>query len=155
MYKVHFLAFPIGMIFAVILSNPQKILSLLSLSKPLHTFFKTALILLLSWVISYTAIHSGIGESLKVEHYTSLITTIAVIFWCLLLPIKSEFLMLMGIYSYEIYLIHWPIISRHDFLYKNLPPFLATLVYLLFFLGVSMIANKLGKYLTTAVSNRR
>ena len=49
---------------------------------------------------------------------------------------------LWGIYSYEIYLLHWPLMYRFDFVYKILPPALATCLYLFIFIGLGMVLQR-------------
>jgi len=46
---------------------------------------------------------------------------------------------LIGTYSYEMYLLHWPLLSRYDFLYRTLPASLATFAYLALFIGLGWI----------------
>ena len=60
----------------------------------------------------------------------------------------SSFLIVLGMYSYEIYLIHWPLLSRYDVLYENVPFAVATLLYLGIFL-------MLGYVLHSAVTRMR
>ena len=48
-----------------------------------------------------------------------------------------------GLYSYEIYLWHWPIMYHYDFLYRFMPVWLATILYLVFFIGLGWAVSKL------------
>jgi peptidoglycan/LPS O-acetylase OafA/YrhL len=57
----------------------------------------------------------------------------------------SKFLTLVGEYSYEIYLIQWPIMYRYDFLYKNLPASLATVLYIFVFIGIGIVIKTICK----------
>lgn len=139
LYKLHFLAFPLGIIFGILQTSKYKITSLIQGVNP---FLRYVLVAFLLLSISYTAIHSGIGEGTMIEQLISLITMTSVIFIILFLPFKSEFLILLGIYSYEIYLIQWPLLYRYDFLYKYLPASLATLLYLLVFIAISFCIKK-------------
>ncbi len=140
LYKLHFLAFPIGMFFAILESGRFKVSSLV---KSTHPVLKIILSILLLASISYTAINSGVGERTMIEQFISLITMISFIFIVLLLPFKSGFLALLGIYSYEVYLIQWPILYRYDFIYKYLPAWISTLLYLALFLGISWVMKKI------------
>lgn len=149
LYKVHYLAFPAGLVFATLLQSPLKTkLANLNLDKKLAWIFKLLAMAVLVYIIGYTAIHSGIGENLKAEQQTSLITMFALVILTMLKPIQSQLLVLLGIYSYEIYLIQWPLMYRFDFLYKYLPPSLATLLYLLVFIAFGLLLNKLLKLRT-------
>lgn len=64
---------------------------------------------------------------------------VALFFWK---PWKNTFLSIFGLYSFEIYLIHWPLISRYDFLFHALPVWLATLLSFVYLLGLSMLIQK-------------
>jgi peptidoglycan/LPS O-acetylase OafA/YrhL len=58
-------------------------------------------------------------------------------------PLGILFLIWLGIYSFEIYLLHWPLLSRYNFLFKFLPAGLATFLYLPILLGLAYLMNKL------------
>ncbi len=62
-------------------------------------------------------------------------------------PFTSRFLAMLWLFSYEIYLIHWPLISRYDPFFAFLPTGVATLLWipLLVFLwwGLSTFFKKL------------
>jgi peptidoglycan/LPS O-acetylase OafA/YrhL len=55
----------------------------------------------------------------------------------------SVLLHLFGVYSYEIYLLHWPLISRYDPLYALLPAWLATLAWLAVFIACSWVVRRM------------
>lgn len=131
LYKLHILAFPLGIIFAVLQNGKYKITDLIKNTNPTLRYVLTLLLIL---SISYTAIHSGVGEATRVEQFISLITMISFIFVVLFLPFKSKFLITLGIYSYEIYLIQWPLLYRYDFLYKFFPASFSTLFYIIIFI---------------------
>lgn len=146
LYKVHYLAFPLGMMFAALLQSPLK--NKLKLSLPTNQTvwaLRFLLIAALLYIIGFTAINSGIGVNLRAEQQASLITMFALVILIMLKPIQSNLLILFGIYSYEIYLIQWPLMYRFDFLYKYIPASLATLVYLLVFIMLGFILTKLIK----------
>lgn len=141
LYQLHILAFPLGMGFAVLLEHISKV----NWTSMIFQILKPALIILLAFVVGYTAIHSGIGESLDKEQLISLVTVSALIGIVLLKNFQSRFLIILGIYSYEIYLIQWPLAYRYDFLYKFLPASVATLVYLGLYILLAIGLNKLVK----------
>ena len=144
LYKLHLLAFPLGMVLALTVKTNllKKLIKLPTIRRGSlghHLAFVLMVVL-----VSYTAIYSGVGEGLRKEQLISLIITGTWIGIFLLKPFRFNFLTLLGVYSYEIYLIHWPILYRYDFLYKMLPPFLATFIYLFFFIGISFLVQKLA-----------
>lgn len=151
LYKLHILAFPLGMIFALVAGGAggrflQGLLSFLNgeLFKEgrRSIFFRFTLILLLSAVFIYTSFNSGVGEDKVKEQTISLVTTFSLVFIFLLKDIKFKFLNIFGEYSYLIYLIHWPLMYRYDLLYKNLPPSIATVAYLLLFIILGILLQK-------------
>jgi peptidoglycan/LPS O-acetylase OafA/YrhL len=139
LYKLHFIAFPIGITFAILQNSKYRLTSLI---KGVNPFLRYVLVFFLVLSISYTAIHSGVGEKTTIEQSISLITMASFIFIVLLFPYHSKVLGIFGIYSYEIYLIQWPVLYRYDFLYKYFPAGIATVLYLIFFIGVSFLIKK-------------
>lgn len=139
LYKLHFIAFPIGIIFAILQNSKYRLTNLI---KGVNPLLRYVLVLFLVLSISYTAIHSGVGEKTTIEQSISLITMASFIFIVLLFPYHSKLLGIFGIFSYEIYLIQWPVLYRYDFLYKYFPAGIATVLYLIFFIGVSFVIKK-------------
>lgn len=147
LYKLHFAAFPLGVALAVFYCRkddylkyiPLAIKSLAKTVKPAAPFVRILLLIPLIYLFAYTAIYSGVGGDPKIEQSISLLTMfcLTAIFW--LKQIRFKLLEVIGVFSYEIYLIHWPILSRFDFLYRNLPGFLATALYLAVFLALGWI----------------
>lgn len=142
LYKLHYFAFPAGLGFAVLQNSRFKLTSLISGVNPILRLF---LIVPLVLSVAYTAIHSGVGEEVKYEQFISLITMTSFLLIVLLKNIQFRLLMLFGIYSYEIYLIQWPILYRYDFLYKFFPAYIATFLYLGVFLGIGYLMKKLTR----------
>lgn len=142
LYKLHTLAFPLGMLTAVILQiKDQGIIEQgLRFFQPLIKFkiliqgIKYIFLMILLGIFAYTAYHSAVGQGLVKEQGISLVTMFSLVLIFILKKINFRLFNLFGKYSYEIYLIHWPILSRYDLLFKNLPPFLATGIYLMLFL---------------------
>jgi peptidoglycan/LPS O-acetylase OafA/YrhL len=144
LYKVHTLAFPLGVLAAWFFSKERlpKIKNNLLTSK----IFRYFLIIILLVVINYLAFNAGIGEKYYVEQFISIITSLAIILVFSLKKFEFGLFSLFGIYSYEIYLLHWPIMSRYDFLYKFMPAWLATALYLILFLSLGFLLSKIGKW---------
>jgi peptidoglycan/LPS O-acetylase OafA/YrhL len=55
---------------------------------------------------------------------------------------------ILGLYSYEIYLLHWPIMYHYDFLYKYTPAWFATPLYIIIFLGLGFLLKKFSDNIT-------
>jgi peptidoglycan/LPS O-acetylase OafA/YrhL len=149
LYKVHLLSFPLGIAAALLNTkvlkgrniNPFK-------SGVLNNTLKTLSLALLGYIVAYTAINSGVGQDIKIEQLISLVTTFCIVAIFDLLPINFRIFSLFGLFSYEIYLFHWPLIYRYDFLYVAFPAYLATLMYLGVFLVIAIYLNKLIRRFT-------
>jgi peptidoglycan/LPS O-acetylase OafA/YrhL len=55
---------------------------------------------------------------------------------------ESRLLHLFGVYSYETYLLHWPLMSRYDVFYHTLPAWIATIAWLAAFIGLGWMLRK-------------
>jgi len=156
LYKLHFLAFPFGMLFASIFNNNilkiKDRLKILQLGKTVPFFLRFILTLLLTIVFSYTAIHSSIGEKISSEALISLITMTTLVLIVLIKKVQSNLLIVLGEYSYGIYLIQWPLMYRYDFIYKHTPLFLGTLLYIAVFLIIGYVLNRIAKTFTEVSS---
>ena len=137
LYKLHYLAFPLGMLFAYFKDIVLK--QLVALNRFL--IVRYLLLISLSILVGYTAINSGVGDTLWTEQATSLVTVASLLLIFLIKPVQSKFLILLGVYSYEIYLIQWPLMYRFDFIYKYTPAFLGTLLYLGIFIIAGFVLN--------------
>ncbi len=58
---------------------------------------------------------------------------------------QNRFLALFGIYSYELYLIHWPLLSRYDIFFHRFPAWIATILWLIVLLLISYWLQKILK----------
>lgn len=138
LYKVHLIAFPLGMIMASVIHYKDKFKVSTVYPWLRKTGYYLSLILLI-YIAAYTAYHSGVGKSPVTEELTSLITMSSILGIFILKKIEFRLLYIYGIFSYEIYLLHWPILSRYDIFFNWLPAWLAVLLYLLLFLGLGWL----------------
>jgi peptidoglycan/LPS O-acetylase OafA/YrhL len=104
-------------------------------------------LILFSLFFVYTCINSGVGERIRVESFISSLSLLSLVFIFLLKRFQSDLLITFGKYSYEIYLIQWPLMYRYDFIYKYTQPFLGTILYLVAFLVIGYVLNKVIKLL--------
>ncbi len=156
LYKVHLVAFPLGILFAYVL-NRRPSLDLAFLKGSIRYIVYYVALIAAIVVTGYTAIHSGVGKTPFLEESLSLVCMTAIVIIFILKKIESRFLLLCGLYSYEIYLLHWPILQRYDFLFSWLPPWLAVFCYLALFLLlgwglqslVGIIENRKAQVLST------
>ena len=145
LYQLHFVAFPLGMLTALIF-NYQKISNFISRIYA-NNLLRIILLIPLILIFTYYAYYSHIGQGIS-EQIVSLITMFTLVFIFMLTGLNFRLLSLFGVYSYEIYLIHWPILSRFDFLYKFLPGSLATILYLIFFLTLGFGLQKSDEFIS-------
>lgn len=144
-YQVHMLAFPLGILAAAYLQKPKSILfEIQKIYSRFERYLYHILIIGLSILIGYLAIHSNVGALPHIEEATSLFTMFVII--ALFIVKKREFKVfsLFGFFSYEIYLFHWPLLYRYDFLYTHMPPWIATILYLGVFIGIAYVLKKLS-----------
>lgn len=149
LYSIHLLAFPLGMLIASLYYEPSNFLN--SIIVRVRSWFKDfkkigywlSVIILLA-LVGYTAYYSNIGGGFM-EELTSLITMSALIILFLIKKINFGFFYIFGVYSYEIYLLHWPILYRHEIFYRFAPAWLATALYLLLFLLLGLGLKKVSE----------
>lgn len=151
LYKVHIIAFPLGVLAAWLITK-VKPGTLGRLSQGWRAVGYYAVLVILLAIFVYANIDSGIGQSASQEQWMSIIAVLAVAGVFMLKKAEFRLLYWFGLYSYEIYLWHWPIMYRYDFLYPWLPAWLATSVYLVFFLGLGWAAAQVTNKLLGRVS---
>ncbi len=153
LYAVHLIAFPLGMLAAWTISSAR--VRKLELGKRIADMpipSRIIAVTLLAAGISHLAIHSGVGGSITLEQSISIVTMLLVIALLALSRFEFGFFALFGLYSYEIYLFHWPLISRYEVLYQALPPAVATLLYLPLLIGIAVVFQRLCTFVLSRVS---
>ena len=169
MYRIHLVAFPIGMLFASIVAGggnffakfkawvsqgelkvvakgfSEKVISILKNIVSFLLFVASILLFL------YFFSHSGVGRGITVEQTLSILTAISVLIVFLLKKFEIKLLYIFGVYSYEIYLLHWPIMYSYDIFYRFLPAWLATVLYLVFFVGLGLGLQRLSKVIVAKI----
>ena len=146
LYKVHLVAFPLGMIFAYFFAKPAVANFFTKLQEPKKWPLRWLVVIVGSILAVYFASHGDIG--LKTEEMISTITVLSLIAVFSFKRISFPTLYWIGFFSYEIYLLHWPIMYRYDFLFKYVRPCLAMLLYLVIFMGLGWCLQLLTKKLT-------
>jgi membrane-bound acyltransferase YfiQ involved in biofilm formation len=110
--------------------------------KPMNRAAYYVILIVLLFIIGYTAYYSGVGQGPVKEQAISLITMGAIILFFMIKKFEIKALYLFGIYSFEIYLFHWPLLSRYDLFFKWLPGWLALILYLGLFLILAWALNQ-------------
>lgn len=129
MYKLHFLSFPIGMVLAWLFNRPLK----------LTPRWRYAGTIMFTAILAYTLTHTHVGEAWKREAAACITSALLFIGLFVAKPFNNRFLALIGTFSFEIYLFHWPLLYRYDFLYNRLPAGVATLLYLAILVGLGYV----------------
>jgi peptidoglycan/LPS O-acetylase OafA/YrhL len=146
LYEVHLIAFPLGMLAAWFFSLPRNVAVFRKMFiKMRGVLIHPLLISLITILIGYLAIHSGVGERVQMEQSVSMLTMVLIVFLFILKKTEFRLLSLFGLYSYEIYLLHWPLMYRYDILYTHTPGWVATILYLAAFVVLGMALQKLSR----------
>lgn len=98
---------------------------------------------------SWPTLTSILGQGFFVEQLMSIVIMLAFTVIFILKKIDSKFLTMYGVYSYEVYLIHWPLMAKYDIFFVYLPAWAAVIAWLVAFILVSMLLQRL----VTPVSN--
>jgi peptidoglycan/LPS O-acetylase OafA/YrhL len=160
LYYLHSLAFPLGIMAALLYKNPEFRGIIKSTKQTItlqfhriqskwqrifvHNLLYALFIGLLITTIGYFAINSYVGKGLETELMISNLNMVLIIILFLVKKFEFRVFKLFGKYSYEIYLLHWPILYRYDLIYQHLPASLATLLYLALFIILAYLLQKLS-----------
>ena len=98
---------------------------------------------------SWPALTAILGQGFFVEQLMSIVIMLAFTVIFILKKVDSKFLTMYGVYSYEVYLIHWPLMAKYDIFFVYLPAWTAVIAWLVAFILVSMLLQRL----VTPVSN--
>jgi len=140
LYSVHILAFPLGIGAAWAVTKLKSPVILQKLFSGWRAIVYYLVVAGLLAIFVGASVYSGIGTGL--EQLISMVAMLAIILVFVGKKVEFRLLSLFGIYSYEIYLWHWPLMYRYDIFYSWLPAWLATLMYLGLFVGVGWAAQK-------------
>lgn len=146
LYQLHYLAFPIGVFFADLVQFRfpfRSIVEWLRRSGRLATFFRWIVLGALLGVFGYYSLHSGVGKSKMTEQLISVGLALVAVMFVLIKKLEIRLVGLFGIFSYEIYLYHWPLMYRFDIFYRLFPPWCATLLYFALFILIGFGFQKL------------
>lgn len=134
LYRLHVVAFPLGITLAVCFQKHETLLRKIMSS----VYLRIGILALSIATFVYLSFHQGVGKDPFFEQSASVIMALSVIIFFIFKKIQFRILSIFGMYSYEIYLLHWPLLYRYDFLYKHMSPAVATLLYGLVFLILAM-----------------
>lgn len=141
LYRVHVIAFPLGMLIGWFFNCSTawpKIKESFSKTGNKNLWHFGSIILLIA-ALSYFYKNSGVGEVAIIEESVSIITCLLLMALFIIKRIEIKALYWIGIFSYEIYIFHWPLMYRYDFLFKYMPAWLALSLYLFVFIGLGYL----------------
>ena len=154
LYRVHIIAFPLGIfvywaiVRLTLLQGPQ---IMEKLSRGWRAIIYYLVLAGLLGVFVYSVIYSGVGVSVNAEQAMSIIALLILVVVFILKKREFRLFYWFGLYSYEIYLWHWPIMYRYDFIYRFMPAgleWLALILYLAIFLGLGWVMMKIADFLS-------
>jgi peptidoglycan/LPS O-acetylase OafA/YrhL len=168
LHRLHTVAFSLGMVFAWVLfetkDKENKFVTAFKKFRDESTFMPYVVILLMLVLVVYmslntTANHwplltSILGQGYFVDQLTSIVIMFAFIVIFILKKFDNKFLAIYGIYSFEVYLIHWPLISRYDIYFDILPAWAAVTAWIITFIVVSWLLQKITTPLGAWIDNR-
>ena len=141
-YTLHAIAFPLGIMLAWLFMKHDEQCQKIMRAIKNASFFRYAGIISLLLLSVGLAVHFS-GISTPYEQGISIATMLLIISLFLLKRFEVRLLALFGVYSYELYLLHWPIMYRYDIFYRFAPAWLATALYLALFIGLGWFLKKI------------
>ena len=159
LHRLHTNAFSLGILLAWWMStNPSKVKILEAFRNQSSGASRYIVVIFALIFAGYMACHSSAGNwpqlasSLKAAGFdpgffigqtTSLITMAALIIFFSLKKFDNRFLHIYGVYSYETYLLHWPLMSRYDIFFHHFPAWAATIFWVIAFIGIGWLLQKI------------
>jgi len=144
-YELHMMAFPLGM-FAAWLAQGRK-----SLGAVKNDYRYYVLLAALAAAVGYLAIYSGVGKGLWIEEGMNMLTVLLIVALFVVKRFELRLLSIFGILSFEVYLLHWPLMERYDVLFKYLPASVALAAYLALFVVLGWVLH----YVSNRVDSTR
>lgn len=146
LYRVHMFAFPMGVFLGWLAFGYKD-----HWNHFINYFKHWGWTIVLFFLVAFTAYYSHVGDLPWKEESTSLWTVLLLVLLFLQFKVENRLLYWFGVYSYEIYLLHWPILSRFDFLFPYLPAWFATAAYLCIFLVLGWGLERFSKIIIKRV----
>ena len=146
LYQLHYLAFPLGIILAGLSSKFSDFFNN-KIFNPKNTAQQSRLIryllISISAALFFFSLHPK--ENQLIYQLFSLLSAISITAIFILSKLRFKLLEIFGTYSYEIYLLHWPLLYRYDFLYPHLPAAISTALYLAILLALGYLLQRLSR----------
>ncbi|WP_228138263.1 acyltransferase family protein [Aliarcobacter cryaerophilus] len=163
LHRLHTVAFSMGIILAWLLQvkegKKNRFIEYIKDFRDNSKDMKYIVIAIMFVIVFYVSQRTGagswptltaiLGQGFFVEQLMSIVIMLAFTVIFILKKVDSKFLTMYGVYSYEVYLIHWPLMAKYDIFFVYLPAWAAVIAWLVAFILVSMLLQRL----VTPVSN--
>ncbi len=168
LHRLHTVAFSLGIVFAWLLfetkDKENKLVVYLKEFRNKAKFTPYIVIALMLGVVVYMSLHTTanhwptltaiLGKGYFVDQLTSIVIMFAFIVIFSLKKFDNKFLSIYGLYSFEVYLIHWPLIGRYDIFFDIFPAWAAVIAWLSTFIVVSWLLQKITTPLGAWIDSR-
>lgn len=157
LHRLHTVAFSMGIVCAWLLMETKdkqnKLVKAIKKFRNNSNLLRLIIIALMFLIVAYMSLHttanhwptltSILGKGFYVDQFTSIIIMIAFIVIFSLKKLDNKFLSIYGVYSFEVYLIHWPLIGRYDIFFDILPAWAAVVAWIISFILISWLLQKI------------
>ena len=157
LHRLHTVAFSLGIIFAWLLfetkDKENKLVKVLKHFRNESKFMPYVVIALMLAVVVYMSLHTTanhwptltaiLGKGYFVDQFTSIIIMFVFIVIFSLKRFDNKFLAIYGLYSFEVYLIHWPLMGRYDIFFDIFPAGVAVIAWIITFILISWVLQKI------------
>ena len=157
LHRLHTFAFSLGIVFAWLLfetkDKENKLVKTLKKFRNESILMPCVVVVAMLAIVGYMSLHTTsshwptltaiLGKGFFVDQLTSLIIMFAFIVMFSLKKFDNKFLSIYGLYSFEVYLIHWPLIGRYDIFFNILPAWAAVVAWIISFIVISWLLQKI------------
>jgi len=157
LYKVHILAFPLGVLAAGFITKFKNADIMEKWSRGWSAVPYYLIMIGFLYLFVYFNIHSDIGVPIM-EQVMSTVAMLSLVGVFMMKKISFHLLYWFGLYSYEIYLFHWPLMYRYDFIYKYLKPgreWIGVLLYLGVFLILGWLMSRISNWILKGIWRKK
>ena len=151
LYEEHFLAFPVGVALAAVSDGVGGLaLKIKEKFKSRRAWIVVRYLLLVVLFFGFLYLVRGAVGGKWLAQIVSILSAIMALLFFILLKLRVGLLELLGEYSYELYLLHWPLMYRYDFIFAAFPVGLGMALYIVYLLFFAYLLRKAVRGLSKA-----